>query len=316
MSMNAELCGENSQVCAPTAAHTNKLRQGFVNLAESLLESIADVFPECDNTTAVLRIFRALIKDNAELEDKFIWRCHKLFKEYSDGIQRHDSETLFVILEQMDHLRDIDLREKWEDPDFTDDSKANLWQYVCALKTYADLYTAVPKNVMNKIETVAGDLGDQLVKGQLDLKNMDIGALGQSLLADMSPEELSHFEGKLPEIYNSLAQVAGSWSGGQGANLNLADLMKQIAEQDGDGNGSLNGKVDMTNIIQKLVTQMPPQGLGKAGANIDLAQMMQTMGPLVSAMGASQGSLPNAGTQDASAAKKSAGPRERGKKKN
>lgn len=285
--MSAELCCENAEVRVPTAAQTNKLRQGFITLAESLLESIADVFPECDNTHAVLRIFRALIKDQAELEDKFVWRCHALFKEYADGIQSQDPDTLFIILEQLDHLRDINLREKWEDPDFTDDSKANLWQYVSALKTYADLYTAVPKNVMSKIETVAGTLGDQLVKGELDLKNMDIGALGQNLLSDLSPEELSHFESKLPEIYSSLSQVAGSLGGANGANLDLAALMKQISEQDGTGDGLAPGKVDMTNIIQKLATQMPPGAMGGPAGNIDVTQMMQTMAPLVTAMTAS-----------------------------
>lgn len=287
--MSAEMyCEDSSEICAPTATQTNKLRQGFINLAESLLESIADVFPECDSTSAVLRIFRALLKDNADLEDKFVWRCHKLFKEYSDGIQSHDPETLFAILEQLEHLRNINLRDKWEDPDFTDDSKANLWQYVSALKTYADLYTAVPKNVMSKIETVAGTLGEQLAKGELDLKNMDIGALGQNLLSDLSPEELSVFESKLPEIYSSLSQVAGSLGAGNGANLDLAALMKQISEQECTGGGGMHGTVDMTNIIQKLATQMPPGAMGgAAGGNIDIAQIMQTMGPLVSAMSAS-----------------------------
>ena len=50
----------------------------------------------------------------------------------------------------------------------------------------------------------------------------------------------------------------------------------------------MHGTVDMTNIIQKLATQMPPGAMGgAAGGNIDIAQIMQTMGPLVSAMSAS-----------------------------
>uniref|UniRef100_A0A6C0BYT3 Uncharacterized protein n=1 Tax=viral metagenome TaxID=1070528 RepID=A0A6C0BYT3_9ZZZZ len=286
--MNLEVGSEHAEVCVPTTKQTNKLRQGFITLAETLLESIADVFPECDSTLAVLRIFRLVIKDNADLEDKFVWRCQALFKENTEGVRSHDPETLFLILEQLDHLRDINLREKWEDPDFTEDSKMNLWQYVTSLKTYADLYTAVPKNVMSKIETVAGSLGDQLVRGELDLKNMDIGALGQNLLSDLSPDELSNFESKLPEIYGSLSQVAGSLGGGNGAKLDLAALMKQLSEQENRENGA-GGKVDMTEIIQKLATQLPPAATGTANGNVDIAQMMSTMGPLVAALTASQG---------------------------
>ena len=279
--MSANLCDVTSDVCVSTS-QSNKLRQGFITLAETLLESITDVFPKCDNSSAVLRIFRAIIKNNADAEDKFIWRTQALFKEYAHGIQSQDSDTLFNILEQLDYLRDINLREKWEDPDFTEDSKANLWQYVSALKTCADLYTAVPKNVMCKIENVAGTLGDQLVKGELNLKSMDIGALGQNLLSDLSAEELASFESKLPEMYESLSQVAGSLGTGNGANLDLSALMKQISKQEMSGDGG-ERRVDMTSIIQKLATQIPP-GNQNAG-NIDITQMLQTMGPLLGSLG-------------------------------
>ena len=70
---------------------------------------------------------------------------HTLFKEQADGIKNHVPESLFIIVEGLEHLREMDLREKWEDPDFTEESRSHMWQYVVALKTYADLYAAVPQ---------------------------------------------------------------------------------------------------------------------------------------------------------------------------
>jgi len=271
------------ELCVSTdAPKNNKLRQGFVTLAETLLESISDVFPECQNTESVLRIFRAVVKGNETIEDKFIRRCQAVFKEQAEGIKSKNSEALFAVVESLDHLRDMDLREKWQDPDFTEESRDHLWQYVAALKTYADLYTAVPKNVMGKIESVAGNIGEQLARGELDLRNMDLGSIGQNLLADLSAEELSGFEGNLPEIYESLSEVAGSLGGGHGAGIDIAGLMEQLSRQTGEAGG---GRVDMTQVLQQLSSQAPP------GGGVDMSNLMQVMGPMMQAMQAQRGAI-------------------------
>jgi len=301
--MSTSAYEEDAVSLVPLPQQSNKLRQGFIKLAEALLESIADVFPECENTASVLSIFRSIIKGNDAFEDKFIRRCYTLFKEHSVGVKNHDCESLFTIMDSLDHLRDMDLREKWEDPDFLPESREHLWQYVTALKTYADLYAAVPKNVMGKIESVAGELGDQLARGKLDLKNMDISAIGQNLLSDLTPEELTNFEGNLPEIYESLSHVAGTMGSGQGANLDIASLMQQLSQQTGEtlvsGGGAdcaqQSANVDMSKIFQTVATQMPGRVDG-VGGNVDMAQMMQALGPLMSAIGTIPGASTSTGT--------------------
>ena len=105
-----------------TSCATNKLREGFVGLAEALLSSISDVFPECENTARVLALFRTLIKGDAMIEDVFVRKCHALFKQNSDALKRREAEALFIIVESLDYVRDIDLRNKWEDPDFSDET--------------------------------------------------------------------------------------------------------------------------------------------------------------------------------------------------
>jgi hypothetical protein len=266
------------QIANTEARRSNKLRQGFVSLAETLLESIGDVFPECEHTVAVLRIFRSVIKGSDAIEDRFIRKCHAAFKKNAEGIKTRAAESLFLLVESIEHLSEIDLREKWEDPDFTQESKDHLWQYIATLKTYADLYVAVPANVLGKIECAAGSLGDQLLSGQLDLRSVDIGAIGRDIMANLSAEDISGFEGNLPDIYDCLSGVTSSLGGAQGGSIDIPELMRLLSQQIGEGPGG-DASVDMTQVLQMAAARA-----GGQGASVDTAQLLQTLAPLLSAM--------------------------------
>ena len=245
----------------------NKIRQGFIALAETLLESIAEVFPECEDTERVLRIYRAVVKGQPALEDQFIRKCHELFAEQADGLRDHDDLALFAVIESIEHVRELNLREKFEDPDFTQESKDHLWQYIQSLKTYAELYTAVPQAVLGKIESVALGLGEKFTKGDLDLKDMDLNAIGQDLLADLSPEELAGFESQLPDIYASLSDVATSMGG---SDLDIGALAAQLAQQ------QANGGIDMQQLLQGNALPLP--------GGMDMSAMLQNLAPMLQAM--------------------------------
>ena len=281
-------------------AKPNKLRQGFIGLAETLLSSISDVFPECSDTQNTLQIFRSVVKGNDEFEDVFIRRCQVLFQQHAEKLAVKDAEALFSIVEGLDFLRDINLRDKWEDPDFAAESRDHLWQYVSALKTYADLYSSVPKEVMGKIENFAGKISQQLTDGELDLRNLDIGNIGQELMKNLSPEELEGFQGNLPQIFESLSEVANSMVPGS-TGMDLTSLMQQIAQQtgEGDADSSHNG-IDVTSILQQFSTQIRPND---NNSPTDVNQFLQTMGPMLQAM---QASLPREETRSQPSQRKTA----------
>ena len=202
-----------------TAASGNKIRKGFVLLAETMLKAVAEVFPECEGTAATLTLFQRVVKDDPEQEARFVASCGALFKEHAAAIKARDPEGLFKLCEASPLLRELELRQKWADPDFAEESRQNLWQYLFALKTYADLYSSVPQAVMQKIEGMASNMGEKLRTGTLDLTSVDVASLGQDLVSALSPDELARFEGNLPEIYGCLSEVASAVSkqaGGQG----------------------------------------------------------------------------------------------------
>ncbi|NCX06391.1 MAG: hypothetical protein EBW68_11535, partial [Actinobacteria bacterium] len=209
------------QIEAPSDGQPNRLRQGFIALAEALLQSIAEVFPECDSTATAHRLFCALVKGDAAQEDEFIRCCAQQLKQHAAELKERREEALFAVADAMTMLRDLDLRTKWADPGFTAESKEHLWQYLSALKTYAELYCAVPTGIMGKIEHVAGDIGERLRSGNLNLASMDIASIGTDLLGQLSPEELQKFESNLPSIYDCISDVASSVAAQAGGPANL-----------------------------------------------------------------------------------------------
>ena len=255
----------------------NKLRDGFILLCENLLKAIGDVFPECDDTSYVLRIYETLVKGDAETEDKFIRKCQKVFKNHSSQMKARNPEAIFALCESVEVIKRLDMRSKWEDPDFTPESKENLWAYLTNLQTYSDLYTCVPSSTMTKIEGLAASVGDRMrPDGNLDLSGLDLSTFGSEVLGSMTQEEVSQLEANLPDIYACVGNVAGMLGHGTsspdkgGAGIDLDGLLRTIAQMN-TGGGSTGGEggqdVGMGGIgeLLKGVTQ---------GAKLDPSKLM------------------------------------------
>ena len=275
---------------SPNDSQPNRLRQGFISLAEALLQSVAEVFPECDSTDTAVRLFATLVKGDAEREDEFIRQCAKQLKKNAADLKDRKEEALFAVAAALPVLREVDLRSKWTDPGFTPESKEHLWQYLAALKTYAELYCAVPTGIMGKIEHVAGDIGDRLRSGQLDLSKMDIGGIGNELLGQLSQDEIQNFESNLPAIYNCISEVANSVAAQAGRpDIDVAELMKTVVESQGGGEG-----LDVSAVLQRVGSILAPGALGRnaqPGAD-QMLHMMQHMGPMLQQL---QGAMSSAG---------------------
>ena len=267
------------RTCAEGApAAPTKLRQGFIALAESLLQSLAEVFPECDAVDSGVQLFSRLVKGDAEKEERFLRQCHAVFQKHGQALKNREVHALFEAADALPVLRDVDLRSKWVDEGFDEASKNNLWQYLQSLKLYAELFCAVPMAVMGKIESVATELGERLQTGQLDLSNLDISSLGQELLGQLGPEELANFESSLPAIYASIAEMAGSLAQQSGhPDLDIEKLMKSVVAGQKEGGNA----VDLSSIMQRIGGLVDS---GHGGGDFNPQQLMslaQNMGPLL-----------------------------------
>ena len=242
--------GENYQ-------DANRLRGSFVSLAESLLESIQEVFPECDETTTARRLFGAIVKGDSAAEDRFLRKCMDEMRCRQDRVKQHDVEALFEIADGLSLLKTINLRGKWRDPDFSDKSKENLWQYVDALQTYGGLYCAVPPAVMAQIEKVALEVSEKMAGGNFDVSKLDLTSIGKDLITSLSAEEVEEFEGSLTDVYACVGNVAsllakqnGNESFDVAAMMNCIQSMQANVVQGAKRDGS--GGADFGALLQQL----------------------------------------------------------------
>lgn len=232
------------------AENTNRLRESFIALAESLLESIQEVFPECDETGTARRLFGAIIHGDSNAEDKFLRRCMDEIRSRQERIKEHDVEALFEIADGLSLLKTIDLRSKWSDPEFSDESKAHLWQYIEALQTYGGLYCAVPSAVMAKIEQAALSVSETMTDGQFDLSKVDLAALGKDLIAGLSSEEVEEFEGSLTDVYSCVGNVASLLSKQTGnESFDVSAMMSCVQNLQGN---VVDGSMDVSGVLQQL----------------------------------------------------------------
>ena len=258
----------------------NRLRSGFTGMCENLLSAVADVFPECDATQHALLCFRTLVKGDDALEDKFIRKCQKVFKGQSECIRKKDPEAIFAVCEGIEVLKGIDLRNKWDDEDFAEESKANLWSYLLSLQTYADLYTCVPARAMEKIEKLASEVGSQInSSGEIDLKNLDLNAFGRELVGGMTPEEIEQLESNLPDITSCVGNVAallGSGGAPAGGGLDVAGLMSKVAELQATKGADKGDPADQLGALGPLLSAAlgPSQHSGGDGLKLDPSQLM------------------------------------------
>jgi hypothetical protein len=263
-------------VPAGTAASAkgNKLRDGFVSLAENLLSSIALVFPECDETLHALELFRVVIKGDPGHEDKFVRKCNELFKQNSTQLKEHNQEALFAVIDGIGLLKGIDIRCKWSDADFSAESKDNMWQYLSALETYGSLYCAVPAGVMDRIEQVATTMSESMKNGTLDLSTLDLSSFGEELVSGLSSEEVKDFEGSLPDVYSCVGNVAAMLAKQSGNDsFDSESLVKRVVEM--QKKASEGGPTpDLSGFIQELGGAV---GGGDAAMATMVAGMAQQM---------------------------------------
>ena len=229
-----------------------KLREGFVRLAESLLEAVQQVFPECDEVDMALNLFRNVVKKDPLKEDALIRTWHKAVKPYKTELEAKDAEKLFLVIESIDAIKAIDLRTKWKDDDFNEQSRENFWQYLYSLNTYANLYCCVPSRMIGKIEALAGKLCSELQSGTFDISSLDLNALGAGVTADLTEDEMNAFGDNVGEIYASLQTVLGQ--AGKGGACDGIDISAAIG----------------------AVTQMLPTG-SLEGATPEMANMMAAL---------------------------------------
>lgn len=249
-----------------------RLRDGFIQLVDNLLTSLVEVFPECDDTAEAVRLFGVLVKGSPKNEDRFISACNVVLKENSAGIAARDPAALFRAAKSMEVLKDIDLEDKWNDPDFSDKSKDHFWMHIVALETFSDLYCSIPSGVLGRIEQMASSLGSSIVDGTIDISNVSVMKMSNELLESISPEDLQSFQSNVGNVFSAVGKVATMISQRNGGEaLDVENLMERLAQMQ-----ESKGDIDFSAMVHEIGGSIAPNmGPHLSGA---ISAMMKTVG--------------------------------------
>jgi hypothetical protein len=184
------------------------LREVFINHCGNLLDALTTVFPECGATADYNTQFGTLVKGNEDREKEVMEKYHEVVAPFYDACRVRD-ESVIAEISKVSFLSDLDLLGKWSDPDFHPESKENLWAYIDELNNCASLFFGVPQGMMETIETKARDIAEKIKKGEMNMQDINLEQLGQSIVEGVSQEEMEGFEANLPSLVQNVQNIAG-----------------------------------------------------------------------------------------------------------
>jgi len=223
----------SSQLQSASDEKHSDVLPAFVSTVEELLNGLFDVFPECDKVKKKLLKFRAFVKTPAVLDEQgavleeprikidgakmLIKDWHSQMSPFYDVVRRRDMATLFN--SDLKIIEELDIRTKWQDPEFDQESRENLFQYIDSLNMYSQMYCSIPTRMLSKIEGVAQQLAAKMANGETNLASLDLFKIGESVIQGTSEEELMEFAGNMGEIQKMMQASAAHFGGSAGGDM-------------------------------------------------------------------------------------------------
>jgi hypothetical protein len=247
-----------------------KFRGVFVDLVHTLISSLSEVFPECERTREQLHAFEK-IRGLGDKEEDLIRECRRGFEQCLGG----DEATA---LDNMDIFHSIGIMEKWNDPEFTDESRRHLCHYVHAMDAFSHIYTCLPRNLLDRAERFAQiaqqQLSQQLApkaaqqqavskasKGRGKAKRAgDLQDIGAALYNELSGEERKALEQSLPELMNCACKIGRLVQDQCNAGVSMEALLGKI--------GNCVGASDCGNLLSMAQAAMTLFGQSQASGSM------------------------------------------------
>jgi len=174
--------------------------------------------------------------DASEMGNTMIETFSDQFKDSFETILNKD-DAFFDI----DHpiLQGMKAKEKWAL--LTSDQKRSIWVEMAMLVQYANLgkmYSLCPSKMMDMITTMADKVSRQVANGEMNLDSLNPMELGQSLVSNMSAEEIEEIGKTLMQkdtmedmmrLMQTSMKGLQSGSGGLPSNMPMPDFSQMAS---------------------------------------------------------------------------------------
>jgi|LauGreDrversion4_2_1035121.scaffolds.fasta_scaffold01409_12 hypothetical protein len=211
-----------------TAPSSSKPLEDFFQLTKTLMTAVKNVFPECTKTQEALAQLEFIETSNVEsLKTMLIETWYQTMKPYiQECVQKNDNVLLRSNIKVLDQL---DIKTKWADPEFDQESKQIMWEYINTLNYLACLYSESSPEDVQGLSTAASRLAEA---AQFEITDdgkfsFNIQAF-QALLSDKSKQ--SEIAALMPLAAPLMQNIMGGGSadGADGASGLQAFLQAQM----------------------------------------------------------------------------------------
>jgi len=180
--------------------------QQFADLQGQFLESLIEVFPECD-TLAQLRVQFNLAN---MLPSQKTERVEEWLQYMQPFFQACTQRQALVVMKN-EHfppsVQAMDIEGKWTDPDIDEDTREAVWAYLDELNRLAQMYSlykAVPGGMMSNITQIAESMAAQMADGH-GMNGVNFQQITEQVQQQIKPEDMDAFaSGVDPSMFTNL----------------------------------------------------------------------------------------------------------------
>lgn len=204
--------GEN----APINPMMEQSLQLFHELSVQYLDALAEVWPECNMVKQTRLEYRmacvqGIGSSNKISQTKAIVAYHKAMSPFYERCTKKD-DTVFMeedLHRACAFLAKVGFQDKWTE-DLHPETKENVWAYMLGLNQYANmynLYSKVPRQMLNTIEGMATGIASQIENGDLSMQDINVQTLGQQVASSIDMNELNDFANSMMQDQGSMTQM-------------------------------------------------------------------------------------------------------------
>ena len=211
----------------------------FAETYEALLTTLRDTYPEC--------------KDLSSPESSI---SHQWFTEFQGSVDKVHAKDESLMLVNIPVLTALQIPQLWVQGKFTPTSKTYMWMYLINLMNFATsahasamaqstptdckdidppaslplpgiqkIYDELPKNMMDKVKTIAEKYSQQIEEGEASVDSLQFNEISKELFAQIDPDEMQQM---VASVGNMLQGVMGD----PGSSAGMSELFKAFANKD------------------------------------------------------------------------------------
>ena len=188
----------------------------FIDYELQFLNALVEVFPEDTNLKASKLEFTMATQHAPEnlreaKKEELLQTWNKYMGPLASACQQKNAQAVMQTKNFPPYIQKINIEQKWSEVD--EETREVIWQYLNELQKYSQmylLYKAVPNNMMQKIQTMAMGMAEQMKNGEMNASDLNIESLSQRVTQEIDQSDIQDFATNMMGNMDSVGSLLGS----------------------------------------------------------------------------------------------------------